>query len=367
MISRRALLALPAFALAACREKATFRGYAFVAIANEDSGSIAAVDLEVLAVSKHIPLEGVPSQVIAADSRAAVYALTPDTGAIHEIDTGALKLARSVTAGAHADSIHLSGDEKTLYALAKEPQTLTAIATDTLKPSWTMKLPEAPVDFAISVDDETAAFTSATAVRLVNLKARAIGEPLGQGNFGQVKFLANGERVIAADLDRNHLSVYRVASPRLVAHLPIAVRPENLCFNTDGGQLFVTGEGRDAVVIVYPYDILEVAETILAGRNPGLMTASTSFLFLTNSAAGDVSVMNIPTHRMVTVLPVGTDPGQVIITPDEVFALVLNRESGTISVLNLEAIQPGRVSAASALVTVIPVGSRPVSAAMHSV
>ena len=81
----------------------------------------------------------------------------------------------------------------------------------------------------------------------------------------------------------------------------------------------------------------------------------------------DVSVLNIPTHRMVAVLPVGTDPGQVVITPDEVFALVLNRESGTITVLNLAAIQPGRVSAASALVTVIPVGSRPVSAAMHSV
>ena len=110
-----------------------------------------------------------------------------------------------------------------------------------------------------------------------------------------------------------------------------------------------------------------VAETILAGHNPGLMTASTSFLFLTNSASGDVSVLNIPTHRMVAVLPVGTDPGQVVITPDEVFALVLNRESGTITVLNLAAIQPGRVSAASALVTVIPVGSRPVSAAMHSV
>ena len=30
---------------------------------------------------------------------------------------------------------------------------------------------------------------------------------------------------------------------------PIAVRPENLCFNRDGGQLFVTGAGRDAVVI----------------------------------------------------------------------------------------------------------------------
>ena len=37
-------------------------------------------------------------------------------------------------------------------------------------------------------------------------------------------------------------------------------------------------------MIVYPYDIPEVAETILAGHAPGEMSASTSFLFLTNSS-----------------------------------------------------------------------------------
>jgi DNA-binding beta-propeller fold protein YncE len=69
---------------------------------------------------------------------------------------------------------------------------------------------------------------------------------------------------------------------------------------------------------------------------------------------------------VIAVVPVGSDPGQVLITPDEQFALVLNRESGTVTVLNIEAIRPNRNKSA-ALVTVIPVGSRPVSAAMHSV
>lgn len=325
------------------------------------------MDLEVLAVSKHIPVEGAPTQVVSADGRPAVYALTAENGTVHEIDTGALKLTRSIKVGTTVDAIYLSADEHTLYALSREASTLTGVSLDSSQPNWTLKLPEAPVDFAISSDAETAAVTSATTVRLINLKARAVGEPLGQGNFGQVKFLANGERVMAADLDRNQISVYRVPNPRLIAHLPIAVKPENLCFNRDGGQLFVTGSGRDAVVIIYPYDIPEVAETILVGHDPGMMTASSSFLFLTNSGSNDVTVLNIPTHKVVAVLPVGSDPGQVAITPDEVFALVLNRESGNVTVLNIDAIQPGRVSAAAALVTVIPVGSRPVSAAMHSV
>ena len=52
------------------------------------------------------------------------------------------------------------------------------------------------------------------------------------------------------------------------------MQPENLCFNSDQGQLFVTGEGMDGVAIVFPYNTLEVEQTVLAGRDPGVMACS---------------------------------------------------------------------------------------------
>lgn len=327
---------------------------------------MAAVDLEVMAVAKHIAVNGGPSQVASAGSRAAVYALTPETGAVHEIDTGTLKLARSVKVGASVDSMRLSADEEFLYVVARETRTLAALSLDDMRVAWRMRLPEEPVDLALSPDGRTAAVTSPTAVRLVSLKERSVGEPLARSNYGQALFLSNGERLVVADLYGRQISVFRTHNPRLMAHLPIAVRPDNLCFSRDGGQLFVTGEGMDAVVILYPYDIPEVAETILAGHAPGAMTASSSLLFITNPSSGDVSVLNIATHRIIAVVPVGSHPGQVAITPDELFALVLNRDSGDVTVLSIDAIQPNRPKSAP-LVTVIPVGSRPVSAAMHSV
>ncbi len=365
MISRRVLLALPALAATACRQSgAASNGHAF--IANQEGGAIAAVDLDVFAVAKHIPVDGAPSQVIAAESRPAVYALTPAKGTIHEIRTDTLKLAGKLAVAPKADAMYLAPDETHLFVLTRESRTLTAIQLEGLRVAWRMTLPEEPMDLALSPDGKTAAVTSATTLRLVSLTERSTGEPLGRANFGQVKFLNNGERVIAADLDGQQISIYRVNNPRLVAHLPIAVRPENLTFNRDGGQLFVTGPGSDSVVIVYPFDIPEVAETILVGHAPAMMTASNSMLFVTSPASGDVSVLNIATHRVIAVLPVGSEPGQVAITPDDQLALVLNRESGTVTVLNIEAIQPGRNKSA-ALVTVIPVGSRPVSAALHAV
>jgi DNA-binding beta-propeller fold protein YncE len=153
------------------------------------------------------------------------------------------------------------------------------------------------------------------------------------------------------------LTVLEVPSGRTVVHLPLAVRPDNFCFHPDGGQLFITGEGRDAVVVVYPYFVPEVAETVLAGSRPGPMAASPAHLFVTNPTAGDVTILNIHRRRVVAVASVGADPGYVTLTPDGEYALVLNRQSG---------LQPDRRKTA-ALFTMIPVGSRPVSAVVTAV
>jgi len=156
------MLALPA-ALAACRSAVNyFQGYAF--IANQEGGALAAVDLEVMAVAKHIPVEGAPTEVLAPRTRAAVYALTPDTGSIHEIDTGTLKFARKTTVAARAVTMAPSVDEKLLYAATADPPGIVAISLDDFRIVWRLRLPEEPTGFALASDGRTAAAGSATMV-----------------------------------------------------------------------------------------------------------------------------------------------------------------------------------------------------------
>jgi DNA-binding beta-propeller fold protein YncE len=141
------------------------------------------------------------------------------------------------------------------------------------------------------------------------------------------------------------------------------VRPEHFCFNADGGQLFLTGEGMDAVVIVYPYFTPQIDETVLAGRAPGAMAASTTLLFVANAKSADVSIFNVESRRMVGVAPAGTNPSFITITPDDEYALVLNQDSGDMAVLWIPALtrHRGRISP---LFNMIPVGSKPVAAAV---
>jgi DNA-binding beta-propeller fold protein YncE len=363
VISRRAFLALPLAAACTRRNRSVYPGYAFVA--NEEGHAVAVVDLEALAVARHIPLGAAPVDVVAAQKVPLVYALTAENGTVHEIRADRLSYSRKLVVGARAAAVLLAADERAFYAAVREPRSLVRVSLDSFTTESRIALPDDPLEFALAAGGRFAAMRFPGSVRLVDLNTGRCGDPLGTGDYGPLRFLANGRTLIAADRGERRLSLYDVESARLITHLPLAVRPEYLCFNRDNGQLFVTGEGIDGVVIVYPYQT-EVAETVLAGHEPGPMAASDSYLVLASPQSGHVSILEIRSRKVIAVVSVGHDPGFIAITPDDEFALVLNRQSGDVAVVRLGGMTANRRKPA-ALLTVIPVGSRPVSAAVRGV
>jgi DNA-binding beta-propeller fold protein YncE len=363
LLSRRDILAISVGAASCGSQKAVFRGYAF--IANQEGHALAAVDLQTLAVARHIPIDGAPSQVAAAWTRSSIYALTPETGTVHEIQSDRLSFRRKLTVASSALSMRLDPGGQALYVLASEPRALIRIGLDSFRVEWKVVLPAAPVDFDIASDGRTGAISLGSSVHFVDLTAQKLGAHVGSGDYGVARFRFDGRVLIACDQNARLLSLYDVESAKLITHLPVSLRPQNLCFKPDGGQLFITGEGLDAVVIVAPYET-EVAETVLAGRAPGAMAASNTDLVVASPQSGDVSIFDILSRKLVAVVSVGNDPGFVAITPGNQFALVLNRKSGDVAVLRIGAVQRNRYSPAAPLI-VIPVGSKPVSAAMPGV
>lgn len=364
MITRRALFALPALAAAACsrRQSGGYRGYAF--IATQEGQALAAVDLEVMAVASHIALDDSPGQVLAAATRPAVYALTPATGTVYEVQFNKLSVSRKITVASTAVSMALAPDEKSLYILGRQPHALIAVDLDGFRPSWSLLLPGEPSELAVSEDGKLAAITSARGVWLADVASRRLRGPLLEGDFGAAQFRYDGKLLIVANLDASLLSLIDTASGRLVTYLPVPLRPEQFCMKQDGGEMFVTGEGMDGVVIVNTKQT-QITETVLAGHAPGAMAVSDSLLFVASPQSGDVSILDIFSRKVIAVVQVGTDPGAIVITPDNRYALVLNRKSGDVAVLRASTLAGNRFK--WALLTVIPVGSRPVSAAVRGV
>lgn len=354
MISRRTLVAgLPLAAACSRQTGSGYRGFAFVS--TEDTASLVAVDLMAFAVKSRIALPAPASVLVRHPDRRKplLYAMSVGSRSAEEVDFLQRKRMRTIKLG--GEPVAARESQGALWCLLRGSQPQIAPLEGRGIP-----LPAQPIDFDVSSKAPLACATLANGtVVFVDLKARRALPPvaLGEG-LGQVRFRSDGNLVLIAERVKRQLTVLDSATRSIVTQLPLALSPDHVCYD-NAGQLFVTGEGRDAVVIAYPYST-EIAQTALSGRKPGEMAVSAEppYLFVANPEAGSVSVFDIATQKVVAVIGVGMEPGAIAVTPDQQYALVLHRASGDMAVIRIAAITGGR-SKSAPLFTMIPVGTRP--------
>jgi YVTN family beta-propeller protein len=368
-MDRRNFIALPLLAASCQRRKGTgFRGFAFVA--NAEGNAVAAVDLQAFVVVKHLMLGASPNLMAAHGYKPLAFALTPRNGQLHRISVADLSVdaVRSFTRSATTMRVTQQGDA--VWLLSAAERKLLRVNLETLTLESMIGIPEDATGLELSPETPHALLNLGNEGRLavVNLETRRVAYETRVGTRrAPAQFLKSGALILAADSLERLMVVIDRESGRRIAELPLAITPERFCFKQDGGQLFVTGAGADAVAVVYPFQT-QVAGTILAGHAPGNMAASRApdLLFVANPESGTVTVVDIRTQKAKAVVPVGKRPEAIAITPDNNFALVLNRDSGDMAVIRVDAMA-GRRTKAAPLFTMIPVGSGPVSAVVVQV
>jgi YVTN family beta-propeller protein len=350
------------------RKSRGFPGYAFVA--NAGARILSVVDLNAFVLAKQIGLDGAPGAVLANPSRPGVFVLLPESGAVCEVDAAKLTVVRKTRLGNPAVGMHLTPDGKSLWVL--QSRALVRVELSRLRAVQAIPLPGVADDFDLAGDGHAAiGFGPERRLALVRLgAARDTGRIDHFVDAGcepsLVRFQGDGKQVLVASRADRSLTIFDAASGRTTVRLPLPVEPANCCFSSDGGQMFLTGPGMDAVVIVYPYQT-EVGETILAGRTPDGMAVSATpqYLFVANPESGSVTVLDIDTRKLVGALAVGQEPRHILITPDNRYALVLNWRSGNMAVIRIAAFTERRHRTDPApLFTIVPVGEQPVAAAV---
>jgi WD40 repeat protein len=369
--TRRSFLAAGGVLAAGCRSKHAegYRGFAYVAVAG--SRTVAVIDLLSFSLGRSIPLSCQPSLLVAHPDPAKPVAFVggkagDGTAVLEQVDLKLRKTVARATAGV-GDLVVRKDHRGFLWTTAGDAR-LRAWSAGNLKPMTQVSLAARAIDFDVAPDKPLAcACLEGGLAQFIDLAAGKAFEPLKLGaEATAVHFRWDAQIAMVALRNQSLLSVIDSASRRVMTELPLALRPDHFCFTSDGGQLFITGEGRDAVVIVYPYQT-EVAQTSLSGRKPGQMACSStpSYLFVSNPAAGSLSVFDTDTQKVVAVTGVGVQPGPIVVTPDQQYALVLNQGSGDVGVIRISSIKQGRARKAP-LFTMIPVGGMPVAALVRS-
>jgi len=360
---------------AACgpQKAAGYRGYALVA--NQGSSNVAVVDLLRFRLRKQIPLDAAPAEILAHPSATKAYAFAPEAGAIFEIDAASLAVSRRARACNHAAAMALApangSASPALWILSRDPDELIELPLDSFVPRRRVRLPFPADGFTLGAGDLAAVASYRDhAIAVVSLDRAAIERTIAARDEPSVlQFRRDGLQLLAGSHPGRAITIFETASGKTVARLPLGIAPRNFCADPTGGQLFVTGDGMDAVVIVYPYQT-EIGETILAGHAPDAMAVtldSASLLLVANPEDRRVTALDVNTQgkSLVTVVDVGQQPRRIVVTPDNAYALVLNYGSGDLSVIRRASLSVARpFRRPTPVFTMVPVGQEPVAAAV---
>jgi len=353
------------------RKATGFRGLCFVA--NQDSRTLTVIDLTRFRVWRQIRLDAAPTAVVAHPRQPKVYVLEPETGTVLEVDAVQLAVTGRRRAGNAAVAMQLAPSGESLWVLTSDPPGLQQIPLDSLEPARHIRCP-VPAAFDLN-DTGTAAIACAQdrSLVLASLPTGTVRAIPCSDEPDAVRFRKDGRQVLVASRTARALSIFDVAAAKLVVRLPLPIEPQYFSVNSDGGQVFVSGAGADAVVVVYPYET-EIGETFLAGHAPAAMavTESPEYLMVSNPDTNSVTVLDFGNNgNLVATVEVGEGPGTIVLTPlrpkQDQYALVLNEKSGDVAVIRLNTLANtdpiGRYQPRPVF-TILPVGERPVAAAV---
>lgn len=364
-LSRRALLAV--LTASACSRKRASRYHGWLFVSSRSGKSVAVADLAFFRRVTNIPLPHAPEQLF--HSGDSVFAACHDGQALIRIDPRRLRVSGRIGLPGKPVAVRLAPDGTTAVIATEEPNLLVTVDLSRNRVMARLALPATASDLDINEGQVAVALPARNSVARVTLPELKLAGIIDVGApCAGLRFRRDGQTILAGAAASREIVSIDCATGRLLARLPLPISPSRFCFNADGGQLFVTGAGEDAVAIVSPFQN-EVDQTILAGRTPWAMAVSESrnLLFVTNMESGDLTILDIETRSRVASVHVGENPAELLLTPDGEYALVLDRRTGNVSVARISTVldrDPGALGKVRAkpLFTVFPTAADATSA-----
>jgi YVTN family beta-propeller protein len=274
-----------------------------VYVSNESESVLDVVNRENGEILKKIPLSGRPNNIaVTKDGRRVLVGIHSAPGAVDVVDTTSLTLAKTIVIGRTTHNVYVTPDGRFAVAGSVEFKTATIIDLQTDQAAWEIKFDNGvrPMAFETNPDGST----SRVFVQLSNLNG-----------FAVVDF---AKRVEVARIQLpDQPGCYGAAEVRL--NTP----SHGIGISPDGKSLWVGSTVANAVFQYSLPDLKLVGYCSLPNvyppnRSPTgsvpewiTFTPDGKFLYVSNSGARSVSVIDTMTLKIVAVIPAGEVPKRI--------------------------------------------------------
>jgi YVTN family beta-propeller protein len=251
----------------------------------EAENNVWVIDTKTARLIRKIPLSGHPNNLaVSTDGKRVFVGIRAAPGAVDVIDTVSLEKIRSIPVKGAVHNAYVTPDGKYAIAGSIEGKKLTVIDEQTLEPAWELSFESGvrPMAFEKAPDGST---------------TRIFVQLSGYHGFVVVDF-------------RTHKEVARINLPSEPGGSPAeADAPSHgIGVAPDGKTLWVNSSYANAVFI-YSLPDLRPNGYVKIGAVPDWVTFTPdSKVYIANSGANSVSVIDIATRREISRIPVGEVP-----------------------------------------------------------
>ncbi len=286
-------------------------------VTNSGSDCVTVIDRQQDRVVATIAVDRSPMGIVASPDGDKIYVANSGSNNISVIDTGLSRVINKIANFGYSPAeLALSEDGLTLYATNPNSDNISVIDTLSNIVSGWIYVGNNPADIVVDQDRRKVyvANKASNSVSIVNVNTSAVEDTVTVG-FNPTGVAIHQDKLYVTNTGSNSISVIDIPSYSVTKTISLSQKPMWLVSGLSD-RIYVSGADNE-VSFIYP-SMDMTTRNISVGDLPSQMAVDSlrRKLYVVNTMSEDISVIDLATKRLKTVIQVGRRPhGIALIEP----------------------------------------------------
>ncbi len=279
-------------------------------VTNSGSDCVSVIDRQRDMVVATIAVGQEPMGIVTSADGTKVYVANAGSNSISVIDTAAGRVTNTISNFGYSPvELALSEDGRWLYATNPKSDNVSVIDTGSNTVVRRVSVGRRPAGIAADADRRKVyvANNGSNSVSIVDTDSYTVGASVTVG-LSPSGVAIHEDKLYVANWGSNNISVIRIPGYSVTKTIPVAQRPLWLQSGLSG-RIYVSNADNNEIFFLYA-SMGMVTNSVSVGDSPSHMAVDTlrRKLYVVNGLSEDVSVIDLATRKVKTVVEVGTKP-----------------------------------------------------------